>query len=153
MAYMHTRILLLFVTLVLTGTLQAQKPGATAAKPQDAITYFFDALSALDDSSMTHYITADFLLLEDGAVWNADSLAANMAPFKGSNFTRNNSFRYIRTEQKGRDAVLVYHNRADITFNGRPVVVEWLESAHLVRQGKGWRIKMMHSTKRKTKTP
>jgi hypothetical protein len=33
------------------------------------------------------------------------------------------------------------------------LVVEWLESAHLVRQGKGWRIKMMHSTKLKTKTP
>jgi len=100
----------------------------------------------LDDRKMKDHITPDFLLLENGAVWNADSLTKHMAPFKGINFTRNNSFRYIRTEQKGANAILVYHNRADMTFNGNPMVMEWTESAHLVRQGKGWRIKMMHST-------
>jgi hypothetical protein len=143
---MHIRLLSFFAFLFLTSNALAQKPIPVAATPQDAITYFFNALSALDDRKMKDHITTDFLLLEDGAVWNADSLSKHMAPFKGANFSRKNSFRYIRTEQKGGDAILVYHNRADVTFNGNPMVMEWTESAHLVRQGKGWRIKMMHST-------
>lgn len=124
----------------------AQKHPA-ATKPQDAITYFFDALSELDEAKLRAYVTNDFLLLEVGEVWNTDSLANSISRRKGRNFTRKNYFRYIRTEQMRNDATVAYFNRADITLDGRPIVVEWLESAHLVRVGKGWKIKMMHSTR------
>ena len=114
--------------------------------------YFFDALSALDDARMRNYLTSDFLLLENGEVWNADSLARNFSRMKGKEFTRKNSFRYIRTEQAGNAAMVAYHNRADIMFNGKPIIIEWLESAQLERRNKAWKIKLLHSTPIKPKT-
>lgn len=125
----------------------AQKKDRLAATPQEAITFFFDGLSEVDEGKMRQYLTADFLLLEDGVVWNADSLANAISSLKGADFKRTNTFRYIREDVKKQSAILAYYNRADIVFNGKPFIIEWLESAELVKQGKGWKIRLMHSTK------
>lgn len=146
---MYTKTLFLsFVLLVLAScpTL-AQKNDRLAATPQEAITLFFEGLSEANEGKMRQYLTADFLLLEDGVVWNADSLAHAISTLKGADFKRTNTFRYIREDVKGRSAILAYHNRADILFNGKPFIIEWLESAELVKHGKGWKIRLMHSTK------
>ena len=142
---------LLFLTtaaLLSVSTIQAQIPAAT---PQQAVVYFFDALAELSDAKMRAYVSADFLLLEDGAVWNTDSLSVRMARRNSSNFKRINSFRFIRTDVQGANAVAAYHNHADITIDGKLIPVDWLESVHLVKEGEGWKIRMMHSTPVKPK--
>ena len=131
--------------LVTTFCSGQESPVATT--PQQAITFFFDGLSELNDNKIRQHVTTDFLLLENGHVWNTDSLINAMGRRKGMDFKRINTFRYIRTEEKARTAILAYHNRADITLNGNPIVVEWLESAQLVKEGNSWKIKLLHSTR------
>jgi len=138
----------LLMLLFLADYIQAQRPAST---PQQAITYFFDGLSELSDANMRVYLTKDFLLLEDGEVWNSDSLTVNMARMKGRDFKRINSFRFIRTEVEGNQATVAYYNHADITVNGKLFPVDWLESAQLVKDESGWKIKLMHSTRIKQK--
>ena len=146
---MNTKTLFFSLALLFLASFpaEAQKKDRPAATPQEAITFFFDGLSEADESRMRQHLTADFLLLEDGVVWNADSLANAISTLKGADFKRTNTFRYIREDVKKRSAILAYHNRADILYNGRSITIEWLESAELVRQGKGWKIRLMHSTK------
>lgn len=134
--------------LLAIGAVSAQTPATT---PEQAITYFFDGFSELSDAKMRAYISADFLLLEDGVVWNADSLSVAIARRKGLDFKRTNSFRYIRTEVQGTSAVVAYYNHADVTINGKQFAVDWLESAQLVKEGEGWKIRLMHSTPIKPK--
>lgn len=138
----------LLILLFVVNNVHAQKPAST---PQQAITYFFEGLSELSDGNMRAYLSQDFLLLEDGEVWNADSLTVNMARMKGRDFKRINSFRFILTEVEGNQATVAYYNHADITVNGKLFPVDWLESAQLAKEESGWKIKLMHSTRIKQK--
>ena len=49
---------------------------------------FFDAIAALNTKMMKQYTTKDFLLLEDGAVWNMDTLTNKLSPLKTTSFSR-----------------------------------------------------------------
>jgi hypothetical protein len=144
------KIFSILMALFIVGIAQAQQ--AVATTPQQAITYFFDGLSELNDTKMRTYLTSDFLLLEDGEVWNADSLSKNFVRFKGTDFRRKNTFKFIRNEVQGKTATVVYHNRAEVMVNGKPFVVEWMESALLVKEKNNWKIKMLHSTVIKSKS-
>lgn len=135
-----------FLLLAATSGSSFSQQSATATTPQQAIILFFEGFAELNDSKMRQYLTADFLLLEEGLIWNTDSLTTIINRRKGTDFKRINSFRFIRTEEKDGIAVVAYHNRADVIFKGQPRLVQWLESAHLVKDGSGWKIKLLHST-------
>jgi hypothetical protein len=65
---------------------------------------------------------------------------------------RINSFEFLKTEIKGEMACVAYKNKADVTFKGKRKVITWLESAVLVKEAKGWKLKMLHSTVLERKT-
>ncbi len=92
------------------------------------------------------------MLLEDGAVWNTDTLISKVNQLKALDFSRTNRLNFIRTEVKGNTAWIAYHNAADITINGQKMTMQWLESAVLIKEGKEWKIKVLHSTVIKPKT-
>ena len=92
------------------------------------------------------YCTIDFLLLEDGDVWNMDTLANKLSPFKAVSFSRTNHLDFIRTQVKGNIAWVAYSNSADMVINGQKMNVQWLESAVLVKEGNEWKIQLLHST-------
>ncbi|WP_121356940.1 nuclear transport factor 2 family protein [Flavisolibacter nicotianae] len=129
---------------------QPQKTGEQAQVNQ-AVNNFFDGIAALDAKTMKQYTTKDFLLLEDGAVWNMDTLANKLNPLKTMNFSRTNHLDFIQTEVEGSIAWVAYNNTADMSVNGQKMNVRWLESAVLVKEGKDWKIKMLHSTPLKPK--
>jgi hypothetical protein len=114
---------------------------------ENSVIRFFDGLSTLSTDSLKAYTTPDFLLLEDGALWNMDTLVSRIAPFKGQAFKRVNRFDFVRTEWKGDRAWTSYWNTADMLINNNPFTVSWLESAVLVKQQGRWRIQMLHSTR------
>lgn len=141
---MHRIKILSIVLFLFTGNSYAQKDSIEAV-----VVSFFDGLSELNASKIKDCTTGDFLLLEDGEVWNVDSLISKIAPMQGQNFKRTNKFSFIATERKEDVAWTSYHNTADFTLNDRKLTRNWLESAVLVRQGGKWKIKLLHSTRKK----
>jgi hypothetical protein len=123
---------------------------ANAQKDKDsihaAIIDFFEGISAFDNNQLKARTTADFQLLEDGQVWNLDTLIAKIAPMKTRNIKRVNQFNFITTEQAGNTAWVSYNNQADFSMQDKKQTAKWLESAVLVKEKGRWKIRMMHST-------
>ncbi|HRN73181.1 MAG TPA: nuclear transport factor 2 family protein [Ginsengibacter sp.] len=121
------------------------------AKIHQTLNRFFDGFSALDTSIIRQSITKDFVLLEDGVVWNMDSIQANFVlvknQIKDAIMKRVNHFDIIQTEITGNSAYVAYNNTANISLNDMPVAkLNWLESAFLVKEGNDWKIVLLHST-------
>jgi hypothetical protein len=138
------RIVLLSLVLICSTNLFAQKD---KAKIEGAIVGFFNGLSLINADTLKHYSTADFQLLEDGEIWNLDTLIHRVEPMKNSGVERINKFEFIRTHQSGDMAWVSYHNSAEFRRGDKQRSVRWLESAVLVKNKGRWRIQMMHSTK------
>ena len=140
----------LFIVFVFTG-LSAHAQTIEQTKVNQSLTKLFDALATLDMNGIKEFSTKDLTILESGAVWNLDTLSHKVDELKAVNFSRTNHLDFVQTEIKGNIAWSVYHNTADMIINGLEVHRQWLESAVLVKEGKVWKIKLLHSTTLKTK--
>lgn len=121
------------------------------SKVNQIVTRFFDGMAELDPDKIKSCITNDFLLLEDGVIWNMDTIVTKLNQRKGASFSRINHLDFFQTEVYGNRAWTAYNNEADITFNGQKRNVQWMESAVLVKEGEHWKIRMLHSTRLKPK--
>ena len=139
-------MLFISVFIICTTDLFAQKDKINI---EASITGFFNGLSLVNADTLKHYSTTDFQLLEDGQVWNLDTLLSKVMPRKNSNIQRVNTFEFIRTTQSGNMAWVSYHNSALFTKGDKQKTMNWMESAVLVKDKGRWRIQMMHSTKLK----
>ena len=149
---MGKSFLFMLLFIVASFCLKAQTQNSSEqAKVNQAVNKFFDGIAALDTKMMEQYTTKDFILLEDGAVWNMDTLTNKLSPLKTMSFSRTNHLDFIQTEIKGSTAWVAYNNTADMSVSGQTMNVQWLESAVLVKEGKDWKIKMLHSTPLKPK--
>ena len=117
---------------------------------QDLIQGAFDHLwGGVDSTKILDYHTKDFIILENGEVWDNDRIKVFMREqlAESKRPKRINKMEYISIDKYGESMQIAYHNFADfveadsIVFKGR-----WLESALAVETDKGWRLKMMHST-------
>jgi hypothetical protein len=113
---------------------------------KSTITNVFDAMAKLDDAGIKAQCTPDFTLIERGQVLNADTLLKWLAPLKGQDFKRVNTINFVKTDQQGNTAWVVYYNTAEVTIGEKHRTAKWLESAVLVKMGGLWKIKMLHST-------
>ena len=102
-------------------------------------------------AKMEQALTPDVKILETGEVWTLDTIRSYFARPRPADFKRINTLDFFQTEVEGKMAFVSYHNTAAIHANGKDRMVKWLESAVLVKQGKSWRVKMLHSTRLKTK--
>ena len=143
----------LFLTIIFCFQVSKAQPENDKQSVNETIVKFFEGFSNRDINTIKKYSTHDFLLLEDAMNWNIDTIAKRFEQLKASgiNFIRVNSFDFIRTEIKDNTAWVAYYNTANISRADKKVTIKWLESAVLVRQGKEWRIQMMHSTPEKKK--
>jgi hypothetical protein len=141
------RIICFFIfQLFFSSILFAQKDKTVI---EASVAGFFNGLSLIDADTLKFYSTADFLLLEDGQVWNLDTLVNKIMPRKSMNIKRVNAFQFISTEQEGSMAWVSYYNTAEFSRDEKKQTVRWLESAVLKKERGKWRIKMLHSTKLK----
>lgn len=138
-------VLILIYAALLTGVAQT-KPTPEAKRVQAAITGVFDGFSGLDFGKVMRHATPDVTILEDGVVWNADSISAALSRRSGADFKRTNSFDFLQTEVRGDLAWTSYYNKADFQIDGRSRRVKWLESAVLVKEKDEWKVKLLHST-------
>ena len=112
-----------------------------------SISKFFYGLPEIDANKLKAYTTDDFILLENGHLWNMDTLVNKMSAPKNAGIKRVNKFQFIKTEQNGNIAWASYHNTADFSLNEKQQTVNWLESAVLRKENGRWKIKLLHSTR------
>ena len=113
---------------------------------QQTMVKIFDGMSALDLAEVQKYSTKDLMILENGAVWNMDTLAVKIAPLRKVSFSRVNHLDFIQTEISGNTAWVAYHNAADYIINGQKMNKQWMESAFLIKEGDNWKVMLLHST-------
>mgnify|MGYP005752136959 FL=1 len=118
---------------------------------QDLIQNSFDDLfSSFQSEKLKDYYTDDFILLEQGEVWDIPTILNYFDRTKQNPNppTRVNRFEFIETKIEGNRAWIAYHNFATISLNGETVrEIRWLESATAVKTKDGWRLDMLHSTR------
>ena len=110
---------------------------------------FQKIFSDLDPQALDTYCTQDFLLLENGEVWDMNKMRnyLDRASKQKSKVIRFNSFDFIEIKVEGKMAWVAYHNKAEFK-SGEEVVRElnWLESATAILTEEGWKLQLLHST-------
>jgi len=110
---------------------------------------FDDLWGGVDSTKMHMYHTDDFIILENGHVWDNDRIKEYMRGQLANTDRpkRINKMEYISIDKYGESIQIAYDNYADFvradTLVGN---AHWLESALAVKTDAGWRLKMMHST-------
>ena len=132
------------VFLVLSLVLCTSAPSSETT-PFDAVRNLFGAMSAFDYVRMRSTVTDDFQLLEDGEVWDIETLVAAIRPGEGS-YLRRNFFSPIRVETNNEVVWVSYWNRATFATQDELRERVWLESVVLIEDQGAWKIQLMHST-------
>ncbi len=111
----------------------------------------FDKIwGGVDSTAIADYHTDDFIILEHGEVWDNDRIKTYIRGqlTRDDRPLRKNSMEYISIEKYGNSIQMAYHNHAEfIRADTLLAKRQWLESALAVKTPKGWRLKMMHSTR------
>jgi len=139
--------LLLF--LLLPSSLLAQQVASNdEEKIKNVIIQLFDGFAQLDNTKITKQTTSDFMLLENGAIWNNDTIVKKITFTKNKyeSFSRVNRIEFIRTEIRGNTAWTCFYNEANFRMDSTTRSVRWLESAILIKQKKEWKVQQFHST-------
>ena len=115
--------------------------------PEKTIVEAFDAIAQLDIDRLKSHCTDDIIIIENGPIWNMDSLIQRLLPRKSdTSFKRINKIDFLQTEIEGNTAWTYYINQAAGISNNKPFEVKWIESAVLINQNGNWKIKLLHST-------
>lgn len=110
---------------------------------------FDDIWSDLDSEKIPQYHTDDFILLENGEVWNNDSIVnyQTKTKLRRNRPQRINRFEFLETKVTGNTVWMAYQNYAAFSQDQKVVGrAHWLESAVAVKTKEGWRLEMLHST-------
>ena len=130
--------------LVLSVVLCTSVKGAEPS-PFDAVRNLFAAISAFDYDGIRSATTDDFQLLEDGEVWDVETLISVIRPGENS-YKRRNFFSLINSGKHGDMAWVSYWNRATFTTPDDVRERVWLESVVLVKEQGDWKAQLMHVT-------
>lgn len=110
---------------------------------------FDDLWGGVDSTKILDYHTEDFIILEQGEVWDNTRIKQFMREqlAKEDRAKRINIMEYISIEKYGPSMQIAYRNfgrfySADSLVNK----ASWMESAVAIETPVGWRLKMMHST-------
>lgn len=110
---------------------------------------FQDILTDLKSEKILDYYTEDFILIENGEIWNNDSVRNYLekAMLRSPKPIRENKFDFFSMEIRDDIAWVSYYNTATFTTeNSTPRIVNWLETIIAVRTKEGWRIKLLHNS-------
>jgi ketosteroid isomerase-like protein len=135
--------ILFFVSAVLTN---AQNKQTDQQAVQKTVVDLFQALANRDLVNLKKNCTSDILILENGSVWSLDTLMQKVSQNTAPDFKRINTFEFIDTDVNGKIAWTTYNNQAELSRNGKNVVIKWLETAILSKESGQWKTKVLHST-------
>ena len=144
---MNKTIMFLAIWLSITS-LQAQPKISQQEKDiQQTVIRMFEALSNRDSVALKAECANDISLYEYGQIWNMDSLIQKaIIQNLSADFKRTNRFEFIRSIADQKTGWVTYQLQSDIIKEGHRSLVLWLETVGLVKEGKKWKIKHLHST-------
>ena len=139
--------LLLFL-LVPSSLFAQQVANSEEQKIKDVIIQLFDGIAQRDIDKIAKQTTPDLMLLENGAIWNNDTLVKRITWSRNNqkSYSRVNRIEFIRTEIRGNTAWTSFYNQADIRVDSTSRSVRWIESAVLIKEKNDWKVQQFHST-------
>lgn len=108
---------------------------------------FFNSINTHDIDKFKSTTTNDFILYEDGRLWNIDSAVMNIKrniPFSVK-YQMSNLHFFIDSKS----ADVNYTNRGDFTFASGKLSLDWVESATFRKINGKWKINFLSATVRK----
>ncbi|SES80395.1 hypothetical protein [Thalassotalea agarivorans] len=106
---------------------------------------FFNALAKVEGYSLDTVVSDDFVLLENGELWNTAKLKEELGKSKIK--SRRNFFHIISTVKNDDMALVNYWNKAIVELEDRTVTLVWLESAVVTHSEGDWHLRQLHSTR------
>ncbi len=141
-------ILMMFFTTISFGQVSNE---TDKTRIKNLIIESFDEIwSKLDAKNIDKYYTKDFLLLENGEVWNNDSIKNYLdnAMLRKPNLKRMNTIEVIEIKIANKMAWIAYQNYATFSSDNKIIrKAQWLESATAILTENGWKLEMLHSTR------
>ena len=141
-------ILMMFFTTISFGQVSNE---TDKTRIKNLIIESFDEIwSKLDVKNIDKYYTKDFLLLENGEVWNNDSIKNYLdnAILRKPNLKRMNTIEVIEIKIAKKMAWIAYQNYATFSSDNKIIrKAHWLESATAILTENGWKLEMLHSTR------
>lgn len=138
-------ILLLLIISICTLSVRGGESGEDIK--QAIKNYYHLYFVKFDKNEYGSILTKDYLLLENGEIFNANDDIAAM-PDAESGYTRTDTFDFRSIKIEGNIAYAVYFLKSEISDKTKGVRnLEWLESVILRKSDKGWLIALLHSTR------
>lgn len=142
----------IFVILFIScQTSQNQQKGsdtlnqAQAKEVEAVLTSFFEGISNYDYQALREITAEDYVLIENGPIWNVDSLINVVQQFE-----RETTISYELTEMETTVeddmAWMTYKNYGHFKMPDGERNFDWTESAVFRKQGDEWKMVLLHST-------
>lgn len=118
-----------------------------AAQVRSVRDRFFAAISAYDSASVRGTCTPDYVLIEDGLIWNLDSLLNTVSGLKADRLRIEYGFQDEPVRVEGAAAWMTYRNRGILRGERGADTLHWVESALFRKHDGAWRMALLHSTR------
>jgi len=156
----------IIILLIITIIYSCDKKGQAESKEEVALTEaqkqldidavkrlvsdsFQAIFSDIDTTAVSKYYTKDFILLENGVVWNNDSINQYMKrkQMNKPKFQRLNRFEVLKSVHNQNSIWVAYDNYATFVKEQDTLrTVHWLESAVAKKVNNTWQLQQLHST-------
>jgi hypothetical protein len=146
---MNRRRFVAVAALLTSSACRSSRPAvADDESIRQVIADYYDLyFTRLDKDKYRALLTRDYLLLENGEIFDADGDIAAM-PKAEDAYTRSDAFEFRSVQVHADMAFAVYFLRSTVTEKQQGTrYLEWLESAVLRRTENSWRIAVLHSTR------
>ena len=142
------KIIILILAIYISTQLQAQQQlTKDQQEVNQTVINFFEAISNRNSADLKDNCTVDILLLENGSIWNADTLILKAITLNtATDFKRINTFDFINTTVTDNTAWVTYNLHSEITRNGKQSTVQWMETVIVIKEKQKWKIRVLHST-------
>jgi hypothetical protein len=142
------RPLTILLAFVIIASCSQERKTDDPEELKNVLTDYFDGIKNKDLNKMNSVTTHDFILFEDGKVWNNDSLINLVNSF--NSFQGTWTFDYIRITMDELSGDIVYLNHGDFIFNDTTKMkFDWVESATFRKIDGNWKMNLLHSTIKK----
>jgi len=142
------KIIILILAIYISTLLHAQQQlTKDQQEVNQTVINFFEAISNRNSADLKDNCTVDILLLENGSIWNADTLILKAITLNtATDFKRINTFDFINTTVAVNTAWVTYNLHSEITRNGKQSTVQWMETVIVIKEKQKWKIRVLHST-------
>lgn len=126
--------------------------GATAPQSKDSTAIVkllksdYGTMGNWDIKTHINNCTSDYLLIEEGEVWNLEKEKQYYQSNAGRVLQRKDVFTFKKIRISGDMAYAVYFLKSEMTERGVLTVKTWNESAVFRKVGGQWKVALIHST-------